>query len=442
MAEQWVAHGEPAVGAVLSRTGGAVRRWTTRARRATGVANQAADGLWVDLGLYALSAVFAGFTIGSNLAPHREWARIAVGGYTVAAALVLLQLVWWTVHRRSPLIWRLVLTIAAWVGVCLAPLVVEAVHGHAQEEVLTIQGGGDRLLHTGTPYLSHSAIAALPAGDRLLAYLPYQPAMAVFGLPRALHAGWWSDARVWFALVTAAALALALHLLRRAGMAPAALVRALQAATVLPICALTLATGGDDLPVLALCLLAFALAATGRLTACGLAVGAAAALKLFAWPVLVILGMHALTQRRLGRYAVPALALPVLTALPALRLDAGAVVENVFSFPLGRGLVSSPAASPLPGHLIAVYVPAGHTVADALLVLAIVLIGVWLVRHPPRTPAAAARACGWALLAALLLLPATRFGYLLYPIVFFVWAPALRPRPIPAPRPAILELYA
>ena len=35
--------------------------------------------------------------------------------------------------------------------------------------------------------------------------------------------------------------------------------RAVQAATVLPICALTLATGGDDLPVLALCLLALAL---------------------------------------------------------------------------------------------------------------------------------------------------------------------------------------
>ena len=64
------------------------------------------------------------------------------------------------------------------------------------------------------------------------------------------------------------------------------MVRRLQAATVLPICALTLATGGDDLPVLGLCLLGLALAATaairvGRV----LAIGAAAALKLFAWPV-------------------------------------------------------------------------------------------------------------------------------------------------------------
>ncbi len=36
----------------------------------------------------------------------------------------------------------------------------------------------------------------------------------------------------------------------------------------------------------------------------------------------------------------------------------------------------------------------------------------------------------------MLLLPSTRFGYLLYPVAFFVWAPALRPRPIPAPRSA------
>ncbi len=63
------------------------------------------------------------------------------------------------------------------------------------------------------------------------------------------------------------------------------MIRALQAATVLPICALTLATGGDDLPVLALCLLAFALATTGRLAGSGVAIGLAASLKLFAWPV-------------------------------------------------------------------------------------------------------------------------------------------------------------
>ncbi|MGE5830268.1 MAG: hypothetical protein ACM30G_18175, partial [Micromonosporaceae bacterium] len=46
---------------------------------------------------------------------------------------------------------------------------------------------------------------------------------------------------------------------------------------------------------------------------------------------------------------------------------------------------------------------------------------VWLIRRPPRSAAAAARICGVGLLAATLLAPATRFGYLLYPAAFLVW---------------------
>src|SRR5262249_13522082 len=159
---------------------------------------------------------------------------------------------------------RATLVVLTWVAVVAVPLVVEATSGHAQEEVTVVERAGQRLIDTGTPYLSRAAIAALPPGDRLLGYVPYQPGMALFGLPRALAGGaWWTDARVWFALVTATALAMALAVLR-ARADGAALVRALQAATVLPICALTLAVGGDDLPVLALCLLALALAAQNR----------------------------------------------------------------------------------------------------------------------------------------------------------------------------------
>jgi hypothetical protein len=59
-------------------------------------------------------------------------------------------------------------------------------------------------------------------------------------------------------------------------------------------------------------------------------------------------------------------------------------------------------------------------------VLAGLTIGVWLVRRPPRDASAAALVCAAGMLAATLLLPATRFGYLLYPIGYAVWAPALR----------------
>ncbi|PZG03052.1 hypothetical protein C1I95_34100, partial [Micromonospora craterilacus] len=51
----------------------------------------------------------------------------------------------------------------------------------------------------------------------------------------------------------------------------------------------------------------------------------------------------------------------------------------------------------------------------------------------PRTAPAAALVCGYGLLAAILLMPTTRFGYLLYPIAFLLWAPALEVPGIPQP---------
>jgi hypothetical protein len=278
-------------------------------------------------------------------------------------------------------------------------------------------------VHTGTAYLGADAIAALPPQGRLLGYSPYQPGMAVFGLPRAL-AGvvWWTDARVWFAAVTAAALVTAIRTLRHGD---AALVRALQFATVLPICALTLATGGDDMPVLALCLLALAWCAGGRFGAAGMAAGAAATLKLFAFPVVVVLGALAITAGRGRRFLPGALGLPIAVLIPPALVDRDAFVENVIRFPLGQGSVRSPAQSPFPGHLLSAGLPGGRYIAAALLVAAAGTIAAVLIRRPPRTAAVAALFCGYGLLAAILLMPATRFGYLLYPVAFLTWAPPL-----------------
>jgi hypothetical protein len=205
---------------------------------------------------------------------------------------------------------------------------------------------------------------------------------------------------------------------------------------VLPICALTIATGGDDMVVLGLCVLALALAARERFGLAGIVVGVAGALKLFAWPVaLVLLALAATRGRQIGsRYALGAIGLPIVTLVPAFVVNRDAAVENVIRFPLGRGLVASPAASPLPGHLIADGVPGGKTIATVLLLLAGVAIAVWLVRRPPRTAGAAAMVSAHGLLAAILLIPSTRFGYLLYPIAYAVWAPAL---PVRSRAPAL-----
>lgn len=392
------------------------------------------DGLPADVLLYALSAAFALFTaVTSTLSPHRAWGAVAVFGYTAGAALALAQ---WLLGR-SPLrtsvrssLARATLAGGVFATTALLPLLIQAAQraggrtDRAQEEVLVVEDAAQRLLDTGTPYLGRSALSAL--AEPLLGYLPYQPVMALFGLPRALiGVAWWTDARVWFAAVFVGSLALGLHLLRRAGASGRHLIRAWQAAAVLPICALTLATGGDDMPVLGLCLLGLALAATDRWGWAGVAIGAAASLKLFAWPVLVVVLVCALVRRRGLTFGLPAIGLPVVTAGPALLIDPGAFVENVLAFPFGRGLVTSPAASPLPGHLLATGVPGGRILVFVLLAGVAVGIAVRLVRRPPATVADAAVVSGLGLLAAMLLLPATRFGYLLYPVVLLVWVPSL-----------------
>ncbi|WP_433315253.1 glycosyltransferase 87 family protein [Micromonospora chersina] len=414
------------------RTTPATRRWQA--------VDTAGGGLPLDLGLYAVSAVFAAVTAAtSTLLPHRAWGTLATIGYALAALAAAGQLL---ARRRRPgtslagLPTRWAVTGFAWATTALLPVVAQSIQraagrtDRAQEEVVVVEHAGARLAEHGTPYLGHDAIAALPPGEQLLGYTPYQPGMALFGLPRAAADAWWTDARVWFALVTALALAAAVLTLRTtAGPAAprrdAAVLRAVQAATVLPVCALTLATGGDDLPVLALCLLALALAAAGRPGRAGLAVGAAGALKLFAWPVAVVLVCWAVTRRAGLRTALGALGLPVLALLPVLLVDRDALVENVLRFPLGHGLVTSPAQSPFPGHLIATALPAGRLIAAALLVAVAVAIAVRLLRRPPCTAAATALICGYGLLAAILLMPSTRFGYLLYPLALLVTAPAL-----------------
>src|SRR5690242_6447744 len=147
--------------------------------------------------------------------------------YAAGAAVVVIQLILraagvsggWRPGARTLLTW------AVFAGCALTPLVWQAIDraagrtDRAQEEVLVIEAGGSRMLETASPYLSRAAIAALPSSDRLLAYLPYQPAMAVFGLPRAADPGhhWWSDARLGFAAVTVLVLLIAVRTLARAG---------------------------------------------------------------------------------------------------------------------------------------------------------------------------------------------------------------------------------
>jgi hypothetical protein len=233
------------------------------------------------------------------------------------------------------------------------------------------------------------------------------------------------------ALISTAALALALMMLGilgRFGGRSQAPLRALQAVTVLPLAALTLATGGDDVPVLALSLLACALCVRNRWMLAGIAIGCAAALKLTAWPVALVLAVVVImrARRSLPGYALGAFAIPLATLVPVLLINQRAFVENVIRFPLGHGLVRSPAASPLPGYLLTVHLPDGRQLAMALLLSAVAGVTVSVLHRPPATAAAAALVCAVGLFLVILLLPATRFGYLLYPVALLAWVPLLR----------------
>ncbi|MEY9992758.1 hypothetical protein ABIE67_004790 [Streptomyces sp. V4I8] len=352
---------------------------------------------WLGCAVFAMSLAL--FT---TLAPHRIWGASAAIGYTVAAELA----------RRAPRAWSGRAAGAALLGSVVVPLALMIAVGAAQSEVHVVEHSGGLLLDSGSPYVPHP-----PGVDD---YNPYLPGMALFGIAHALFGGTpLADARVWFC---AAFLVSMLVAARRSGKSGAGAVLVLAA---FPAVALPLAVGGVDLPVIGLMCLGLALAGWGGSgTAAGLAMGAAAALKWTAWPLLPV-GLVLLAMTAGRRAAVRAGAVAVLVAalavVPVALADPHAFVEHVVLFPLGQGGVRSPAASPLPGYLLATYVPGGSVLAMAALAAAAVGVAVSLAVRPPRTVVAAADRLALGLGLAMCLIPATRFGYLVYPLVLATW---------------------
>jgi hypothetical protein len=387
-----------------------------------------------DAALYGLSAAFAAATAGlSTLGPHREWAAIALAGYLAGAVASLVA-----ARRPGPsaLPARIAILAAVLAAVVVLPIVVMASarvgapFTHAQEEVAVVEAAGRLLVATGSPYLGPADL-----GASSLAYFPYLPGMALFGLPAALLGDSpLADARLWFLLATVAALAAAARLARLdAGRA----VTGAQILLALPWAALTLATGGDDLPVLGLSLLAVALAQRGHAARAGLVAGAAAALKPFAWPLLLVLAVALATGaggRAAARRFGAAVAGVVAAAVgPVLALHPGAMVANTIAFPFGLAPAHSPAASPLPGALLAHHLPHGKLLALVALALAAATIGWSVLTRPPASPAGAATVAGIGLAVAMLLAPSTRFGYALYPIALLTAARLLPAGPERSP---------
>ncbi|MFJ2180404.1 glycosyltransferase 87 family protein [Streptomyces anulatus] len=346
----------------------------------------------------------------SSLGPHRVWGAAAALGYTAAAVLAA--------RGRSP---RTAGAVAV-TGAVLLPLVVLLAVDRAQLEVDVVARSAGLLLSEGTPYLERPTVPE--------DFNPYLPGMAAFGIPEAVAGpGPLTDTRLWMGAVFLGAFALAL---------PAGARReAPRWLAACPLVALPLAVGGVDLPVAGLMCLGLARAGQGRAGRAGLALGLAAALKWTAWPAvpvaLALLATASGDGRRGSRAALRCGLVALLTAaafvLPAALRDPGAFRTHVVDFPLGlTGAVSS-AASPLPGHLLATQLPGGRTLALLLLAVSALLLAVSLLVRPPATGTAAAARLALGLLLAIAFMPATRFGYLVHPLVLAVWALARQPPP-------------
>jgi hypothetical protein len=236
-----------------------------------------------------------------------------------------------------------------------------------------------------------------------------------------------TDARIQFLVVTVAIGLIALSRIRPPSDAR---VRAFQALTALPTAALPLATGGDDMPVVALMLLGLVALQRRRPVLAGLALGAASSLKFTAWALVVLAAWAAFDRERrraVGWYAlgVAAVMVPVIT--PFAASNPSAFVDNVIRFPLGLAGVSSPAASALPGHILVSIWPSIHRpYVLAVGVVGVLFLAAYLRRHPPVDAGGVATLTGWVMTVAILLAPATRVGYLLYPADLFIWGWMLR----------------
>ncbi len=392
-----------------------------------------------DAGLYAVGALFAVITIVTSDDPlYRQWAELAMGPFIFGAVCAgwLAALGWRRTRstREAPATrrsWTLRIALAVFVfaGATAVPLALEILWHHEQPEVGVIERAGQALAKGKDPYHAvtdskgHVRYHA-PNEPAVYSFDPYLPIMNAFGIPSEKgHASTLTDARIFFSVATLGVSALALWLCRADNRHK---MRALQVIAILPTGALPLATGGDDMPVVAFLLLAMVLAQRRQPFASGVVLGIVSAMKFTAWPLaaLALFAARNKQERRrpdLMLLGILLVAVPVV--VPYIVSGPWAFFDNVVLFPLGLSGVTSPAASPLPGHLIVSAFPWLHRALPVTVgFVGGGILALYLWRRPPQSTADVCRLGGIIMAVATLVAPATRIGYLLYPINFFVWA--------------------
>jgi hypothetical protein len=201
-----------------------------------------------------------------------------------------------------------------------------------------------------------------------------------------------------------------------------------------PVIAFPLAVGITDPPVIALLFVTLALIARpSNLRHAAVALGVACAMKATAWPALpVFTAMVAARDaakaawRFLGATLGVAVVLSAALA-PAALTNPYAFLQNIVLFPLGLTKHKTPAASPLPGHLLAMTGMAGHWAAVGLVLAAGLGFATSLIVRPPLDAPAVAWRLALGLAVMFTLAPATRWGYFVYPIGLLGWLVLTRP---------------
>jgi len=370
----------------------------------------------------AFAAYAAALAVFGRGGADGTWALWATAGYALAAVLA-----WRSRGLAGPLL-------AALACALLVPAIWLILRGPATSDPIVVTRSAVLLLRHGDPYLSAGQLATWQA------YNPYLPAMTVFGLPWAVGLrGVLGDTRLWLTAAAAVLLAAAFwmgapHRAPGCGACRRAAAWCAVFAVASPVLALSLAVGITDPPMIALTCLALAFVARSpRLPlAAGLAIGVACAMKATAWPALAVIAALLAARdsaRVAARFAAASLvttAVLVAVTAPALLSTPAGLLQNTVLYPLGMTQHKTPAASPLPGHLLASTGPAGHLAAIGLLLAAALGVVVSLVVRPPADVRAAARRLAIALALMFLLAPATRFGYFAYPLALLGWSAMTR----------------
>ena len=347
------------------------------------------------------------------------WAAWAAPAYAIAAMAVTWSRSWG------------VAALTAVFAVAVPLLVMMAQGGELAAGMTVIDRSASLLIRDGTPYLPSGQLSSW------LAYNPYLPAMALFGLPSAVGLqGAPGDPRVWLVLVTVAGIAAALslgvpHSVKDCVGCRRTLLRSIAIATACPAVALNLAVTTTDPPVLALMLLAIALLNfPERLWPAAVALGLACAMKPTAWlaiPVLAAMLRYRDGTREAVRFTAISIAVFLVITLPVMLADPVAMAQNTVLFPLGLTAHLTPAQSLTPGDLLARTGPVGHDLSVGLLVVVGIAVAVLLLIRPPRSP----RAAAWWLAIGLALMftlgPDERFGYFIYPLGLVGWLLLTRP---------------